>query len=108
MTFINNKNQYYDISNIYSSDVKIYKGGGIIMMSDQVYVFYEDFLFDKTEYKDAKFESNEDGYKGYIFNEKNMSKYNKDDFLDNINPDVTIKFYIEDIESVPTGIEPVT
>ena len=50
------------------------------MMSEQVYVFYEDFLFNKTEYKDAKFTKNEDGYKGYIFNEKNMSKYNEDDF----------------------------
>jgi len=79
LTFINNKNKNYNIFDI-DSDVKMYKGGGIIMMSEQVYVFYEDFLFNKTEYKDAKFTKNEDGYKGYIFNEKNMSKYNEDDF----------------------------
>lgn len=105
LTRINNKKKIFNEFN----KIKVFNGGGILNLNNIVYGFYEDFVFNNMEYRYANFIKNEDGYKGYIINNDKKEEYSKEEFLiNNPIPDVTIKFYIEDIDSVPTGIEPVT
>lgn len=93
ITLINNDNKVYE-------DM-IFNGGGLLIKNtvnhiNKVYAFYEDFVFNNMEYRDAKFTNNEEGYNGYII--ENKIDYSDEDFLINHSePDVTIKFYIEDI-----------
>jgi hypothetical protein len=94
LTAINNNNKEY--ADTY------FKGGGIIhRLNDNehehiVYAFYEDFVFNNMEYRNAKFENNEEGYNGYILEDK-IDYSDKDFLIKHPDPDVTIKFYIEDI-----------
>ena len=93
ITLINNDNKVYE-------DM-IFNGGGLLIKNtvnhiNKVYAFYEDFVFNNMEYRNAKFENNEEGYNGYILEDK-IDYSDKDFLIKHPDPDVTIKFYIEDI-----------
>ena len=90
LTIINNNNKKYEA---------YFKGGGIILIPDKnkEYGFYEDFVFNNMEYRNATFTNNEEGYKGYIIDHDKIDYSDEDFLINHSEPDVTIKFYIEDI-----------
>lgn len=107
-TYINNRKEkiILDINR-----PAIYPGGGIISYTNNnneeiKIAFYEDFVFDNIKYKNATFENNKEGYKGYILKESEIEEYSQLEFTNN-PADVIVKFYKKS-KTVPTGIEPVT